>query len=182
MNRSAPFTALKMLTMMIVLTGLIYPLFITLIAHFTMPKKAGGSLVRDKNGVIGSKLIAQGFKANVYFWPRPSAVNYDPMKPAGGSNLGPTSKKLKEYVEEKVKALGPQAPSELVYTSASGLDPHISLETAYFQLDRIAKARSVEDSQLIILIDNLAEGFPKRYVNVLMLNKSLDQKYPLRSP
>jgi K+-transporting ATPase ATPase C chain len=174
-------TALKMLLTMILLTGILYPLLITFIAQMTMPKQAGGSLIMIGDRKIGSELIAQNFKGEVYFWPRPSAVDFDPVKPAGGSNLGPTSQKLKELVAEKLKQLGSNAPSELVYSSGSGLDPHISLETAYFQLDRVAKARSIADQTKVrSLIDSLAEGFSRRYVNVLILNKTLDQQFPLK--
>lgn len=177
--------ALKMLATMIMLTGFLYPLFITLVAQLTMPKQAGGNLIRVEERVIGSELIAQRFKREIYFWPRPSAVDYDPIKPAGGSNLGPTSQKLKEIIEERAKELVLDflPPSELVYASGSGLDPHISLETAYFQIGRIAKARSIVDqSQLRFLIDSSAEGFSTKYVNVLILNKTLDQHFPIKRP
>jgi potassium-transporting ATPase KdpC subunit len=172
--------ALKMLIVMIFLTGLVYPLLIILIAQVTMPRQAGGSLVRVADKVIGSELIAQNFKKDAYFWPRPSAVDFDPIKPAGGSNLGPTSKKLREAVEKKVKILGSHPPPELVYASGSGLDPHISLEAAYFQMERVARARSIANqSQLRSLVNSLAEGFREDYVNVLLLNQSLDQQFPL---
>ena len=95
--------AFKMLVAMILLTGLIYPLLLMLIAQVTMPRQAEGSFIRVKDKVIGSELIGQNFKGEAYFWPRPSAVDFDPLKPAGGSNLGPTSQKLKEAVEEKVQ-------------------------------------------------------------------------------
>jgi potassium-transporting ATPase KdpC subunit len=171
--------ALKMLFAMIVLTGILYPLVVTLIVQLAMPKQAGGSLLRIKNRVVGSELIAQNFKGEAYFWPRPSAVDFNPIKPAGGSNLGPTSQKLKEIVMERMKTLGSDPPSELVYSSGSGLDPHISLKTAYFQLERIARARSIPDhARLRSLIDSLAEGYKKNYVNVLMLNMALDQQFP----
>lgn len=170
-------TALKMLLSMIVLTGCLYPLIVTLIAQLTMPKQAGGSLVWQGKQLIGSELIAQNFKSEAYFWPRPSAVEFDPIKPAGGSNLGPTSKKLQETVQEKIKTLGHDAPPELVYASGSGLDPHISLQTAYFQVDRVAKKRSINDrASLRSLIESYAEGFGDRYVNVLMLNRALDEQ------
>jgi K+-transporting ATPase ATPase C chain len=173
--------ALKMLITMIVLTGLLYPLLITLIAQLAIHHRANGSLVTIGEKAIGSELIAQNFKGEAYFWPRPSAVDFDPIKPAGGSNLGPTSQKLKDRVEEKVKILGLNPPPELVYSSGSGLDPHISLQTAYFQLDRVAKARSIADrSQLHSLIHSQAQGFKAKYVNVLMLNILLDQRFPLK--
>ena len=103
--------ALKMLIVMILLLGLIYPLFITLISQITMSKQAGGSLIRFEDKILGSELIAQNFKGEAYFHPRPSAVNFDPMKPAGGSNLGPTSQKLKELVEARVQTLGSHPPA-----------------------------------------------------------------------
>jgi potassium-transporting ATPase KdpC subunit len=173
-------TALKMLIAMIVLTGLIYPLLITSISQLTMPTQSRGSLIISGDRVIGSELIAQNFKGEAYFWPRPSAVEFDPMKPAGGSNLGPTSQQLKNLVEERVKRLGPQTPSELVYASGSGLDPHISLKAAFFQLERISKARSIKDDQLYPLVESLSEGIGAKYVNVLILNRTLDQQFPLK--
>jgi K+-transporting ATPase ATPase C chain len=174
-------TALKMLAIMIILTGLIYPLLITLISQVAMPQQANGSLIRMGDKIVGSELIAQNFKGDAYFWPRPSAIDFDPIKPSGGSNLGPTSKKLKEAVEEKIKMLGSHLPAELVYASGSGLDPHINLETAYYQLERVAKARSIADqAQLRSLIESLQEGFKNQYINVLILNQSLDQQFPLK--
>lgn len=176
-------TALKMFATMTILTGLIYPLLITLIAQFTMPKQAGGSIVYSGDKIIGSELIAQSFKGNAYFWPRPSAVDFDPLKPAGGSNLGPTSQKLKEMVQKRVEALGSNPPPELVYTSGSGIDPHINIETAYYQMERVAKSRSIQDvAQVKSLIDSLAEGIKKNYVNVLLLNQALDQQFPIKHP
>lgn len=173
-------TALKMLMVMTLLTGLIYPLVITWIANMTMLQKAGGSLLYVNNKAIGSKLIAQNFEGAAYFWPRPSAVDFDPIK-SGGSNLGPTSKKLKEIVEKRGNRLGSNPPMELLYASGSGLDPHISLGTAYFQFDRIAKARSIANlNHLQTLVDSLGEGFEKKYVNVLILNQSLDKLFPLK--
>lgn len=172
---------MRMLAFMIALTGVIYPLLVTFISHFTMPKLAGGSLVWAGDKVIGSELIAQDFKNEAYFWPRPSAVDFDPIKPAGGSNLGPTSKKLQEMVEAKVNSLGPNAPAELVYASGSGLDPHISLQTAYFQMERVANKRLISDQdKLQSFINEFAEGFGSKYVNVLMLNKALDENFPLK--
>lgn len=172
--------ALKMLAVMTVILGFIYPLLITLIAQVAMPKQAGGSLIKREDKVIGSELIAQNFKGNSYFWPRPSAVDFDPMKPAGGSNLGPTSQKLKDIVEERIKKFDLHPPAELIYASGSGLDPHISLQTAYYQAERVAKSRSITVIQLRTLIDSLAEGLEAKYVNVLLLNLSLDQQFPKR--
>jgi K+-transporting ATPase ATPase C chain len=174
-------TAIKIFLFMTVLTGVIYPLFITLVAQFTMSNLSNGSLVKKGDQIVGSLLIAQNTTDDRYFWPRPSAIDYDPIKPSGGSNLGPTSQKLKDTVEERKKKVGNEAPSELLYASGSGLDPHISLETAYFQIPRVAKARSIQESELKKTIDSIAEGkqlgfLGSRYINVLLLNQALDDR------
>lgn len=174
-------TAVKVFLFMTALTGLIYPLLVTGIAQLIMPKFANGSLIQKRDQTVGSVLIAQNTKEDRYFWPRPSAIDYDPMKPSGGSNLGPTSQKLKEVIEERKQKVGDKAPPELLYASGSGLDPHISLETAYFQIPRVAKARSMNESDLKNLIDHLSEGkqlgfLGERYVNVLSLNHVLDER------
>lgn len=166
---------------MTVLTGLVYPLLITGIVQLTMPKLANGSLIYEGDQIIGSALIAQNAIENRYFWPRPSAINYDPIKPSGGSNLGPTSQKLKEVVEKRRQKIGDQAPTELLYASGSGLDPHISLEAAYFQIPRVAKARLMDEAELKKMIDHLSEGkqfgfLGAQYVNVLILNQALDRE------
>lgn len=172
--------ALKLFLFMTILTGLVYPLLITLIVQVAIPFQANGSLIRQGDRVVGSKLIAQNFQKEAYFWPRPSAIDYDPLKPSGGSNYGPTSKKLKEVIVERMKrypgAVPSAIPSELLYASGSGLDPHISVKTAYYQADRVARARSLQNpAKLKELIDSLAEGFGKQYVNVLLLNQALDR-------
>ena len=174
-------TAVKVFLFMTVLIGLIYPLFITGIAQLTMPRLANGSLIQKRDQILGSTLIAQNTKEDRYFWPRPSAIDYDPMKPSGGSNLGPTSQKLKEAIDERKQKVGDKAPPELLYASGSGLDPHINLETAYFQIPRVAKARSMNEADLKNLIDRLSEGkqlgfLGERYVNVLSLNQVLDER------
>ncbi|CUI17986.1 Potassium-transporting ATPase, subunit C [Candidatus Protochlamydia naegleriophila] len=173
-------TAVKVFLFMTVLTGLIYPLVITGVAQLTMARLANGSLIQKGNQTLGSALIAQNTTEDRYFWPRPSAVDYDPMKPSGGSNLGPTSQKLKEAIQERKQKVGDQASPELLYASGSGLDPHINLETAYFQIPRVAKARSMNEGDLKNLIDHLSEGkqlgfLGERYVNVLNLNQALDE-------
>lgn len=168
-------TALKMFLFMTLLTGAIYPLLLTLVAQVTMPLKANGSLVHKDDKIAGSVLIAQKFSDTKYFWPRPSAIEYQPI-PSGGSNLGPTSLKLKEKIKERKKYYGENAPADLLYASGSGLDPHISLQAAYFQLDRIAKARSISSEKLKEIVDSHVEGklFKHKYVNVLILNQVLD--------
>jgi K+-transporting ATPase ATPase C chain len=171
--------AMKCFLFMTILTGLIYPLFITVIAQIFMPYHSNGSLLKKGDKIIGSALIAQKTTDNRYFWPRPSAIDYDPLKPSGGSNLGPISQKLKEIVKERRQKIGDNAPLELLYASGSGLDPHISLETAYFQIPRVAKARSIDADVLRKLIHSKAEGrqlnfLKTHYVNVLLLNEALD--------
>jgi potassium-transporting ATPase KdpC subunit len=176
-------TALKMLLTMIVLTGVVYPLLMTLLSQLLMPEQANGSLIEKQGRVIGSKLIAQNFKGDSYFWPRPSAVNFNPIQPAGGSNLGPTSHKLKMEVAQRLKMIGSDAPGELIYASGSGLDPHISLATAYYQIERVAKARHVIDPTLLhSLVDSMAEGLHRKYINVLLLNEALDHHFPISKP
>lgn len=174
-------TAVKVFLFMTVMTGLIYPLLITGIAQLSMPGLANGSLIQKGDQTVGSALIAQNTPGDDYFWPRPSAIDYDPMKPSGGSNLGPTSQKLKEAVEQRKQKIGVNGPPELLYASGSGLDPHISLETAYFQIPRVAKARSMNEADLKHVIDDLSEGkqlgfLGERYVNVLNLNQALDER------
>jgi len=171
--------ALRVFIYMTLLTGVIYPLLVTFIAQGLMPQRATGSLFEKKGIVIGSTLIAQNITDDKYFWPRPSAISYNPMNPSGGSNLGPTSKQLKEAVEERKRRFGPNAPAELLYASASGLDPHISLEAAYFQIERIAKARKMDPNVIRDIIDTHMEGrqfgfLGPKYVTVLILNKVLD--------
>lgn len=176
--------ALRMFVWMTLLTGFVYPLLITAIASLTMHRRSEGSLIRQGNKVIGSALIGQKFEGERYFWPRPSAVDYNPL-PSGGSNLGPTSVELKAQVEKRRAFIASQGhsvheiPSELLFASASGLDPHISLQTALFQVERISKARNIEKGKVIAEIRTLIEkrrfGFlGVTRVNVLKLNMALD--------
>lgn len=178
--------AFKMCICLTLLTGVIYPLFITTVAQLTMPKQANGSFIMENGIKVGTPLIAQKFLSDRYFWPRPSAIDYNPLS-SGGSNLGPTSSTLKQVVEERRQALSkyyPQQdliPSELLFASASGLDPHISPATAHSQVDRVLKARNIEKhkERVMQLIDEMTE---QRYfhiigrpcVNVFLLNKALD--------
>ena len=165
---------------MALLTGIVYPLLITLVAQLTMPLKANGSLIKKEGLIIGSELLAQKIVDDRYFQARPSAIDYDPLKPSGGSNLGPTSKELQQKVVEGRKQLGAVAPADLLYASGSGLDPHIRVMSAYFQVSRIAKARLIDEKKLIQLVDSMVEGrqlgfLGPRYVNVMRLNKELDE-------
>lgn len=170
--------ALILFVWLVLLTGLVYPLTITIISKFTMNEKASGTILKDKNNnPIGSSLVGQKFESDRYFWSRPSAIDYNSLS-SGGSNLGPTSSKLQKLVEERKNRLGSAVPSDLLFASASGLDPHITPEAAFFQVERISKARGLGKTDLEGLIKSVME---KRYflcrsrVNVLILNLKLDE-------
>ncbi|MDP1880362.1 MAG: potassium-transporting ATPase subunit KdpC [Parachlamydiaceae bacterium] len=182
------WTACKVFFTFTVITGFLYPLLITGIATLTMPHHANGSLVEVDGQIRGSLLIAQPFKQDKYFWPRPSAIEYDPLH-SGGSNLGPTSRVLKDRIHKEGERLSKvyqqpldRIPVEFVYTSGSGLDPHISEEAAYFQLERVMKARSFNSEQsekfkkeMHSLREGHQLGLGPHYFNVLKLNIFLDQ-------
>lgn len=181
----------------LVLTGLIYPFVMTGLAQVLLPWRANGSLVTDEKGrVIGSELIAQGFANPAYFQPRPSAAGdrgYDAAN-SSGSNLGPTSKKLQDRIKEDVKRLkaeNPDAtgpiPGELVTTSGSGLDPHLSPAAMLWQVARVAKARAVARDRVKAVVDANVEdrtlgilGEPR--VNVLLVNLALDRQFGKPAP
>lgn len=181
------FSAIKLFFMMVLITAFFYPLSILILTHVIMPWKAQGSFIEVEGKIIGSKLIGQKFTREEYFWQRPSAVNYNPL-PAGASNLGPTSRELKETIKKRALQVA-QAhdiqdlsliPIELICASASGVDPHISLNTAYFQAERVARARGITKEiieQFIMesLDKPLGRLFGSPYVNVLVLNQLLDQ-------
>lgn len=180
-------TAAKILMMMTVLTGVAYPLLVTAAARVFFADKAEGSLIMRNGSIIGSKLIAQGFTSPRYFWPRPSAIDYNPM-PSGGSNLGPTSADLKKAIDERRGSLqiahGKEVtiPEDMLCASGSGLDPHISPAAARYQVERVVTARELDPvakNSLLLLIDTYTEmptlgllGEPR--VNVLELNLALD--------
>ena len=184
--------ALRMTIVTLVLTGLLYPFVITGLAQVLFPWSANGSLVTDEKGqVVGSELIAQGFSNPAYFQPRPSAAGekgYDATA-SGGSNLGPTSKKLQDRINDdlkRLKAENPEAtepvPAELVTASASGLDPHLSPEGMLWQVPRIAKARGIAPDRVKTVVEaNIKDrtlgilGEPT--VNVLLVNLALDRQF-----
>ncbi|MCX6308043.1 MAG: potassium-transporting ATPase subunit KdpC [Bacteroidia bacterium] len=182
-------TSLKLFLFFTVLTGVFYPLAVTVIAQLAFPTKANGSLIVQNEMVIGSKLIGQSFDSTAYFTSRPSAIAYQTM-PSGGSNLGLTSGKLKKVVEDRKMqfivfnqlANHTNIPSEMLFASASGLDPHISPKAAILQVNRIAVVRrlsAAQKQQLLQLINQHTEQ-PQYYflgekrVNVLQLNLSMD--------
>ncbi len=183
--RSAIRPSLVMLVLVTILTGLAYPALILGIAQLVFPVQANGSLVRDGGKVVGSELIGQNFAAPKYFHGRPSAAGkgYDGQA-SSGSNLGPTSKALVDRVRADVKAartdgLTGDVPGDLLTTSASGLDPHISPASARLQIARVAKARGMSEPQVQAIVEGAVEaplagilGEPR--VNVLMLNRQLD--------
>ena len=182
--------SIKIFAVLTVLCGIVYPLFITGIAQVVFPKQANGSLIVLGNKVIGSELIGQKFDSIIYFSSRPSAIDYNPQ-PSGGSNFGPTSSKLKQLVADRTAqwiksnpTSDPEKiPSEMLLASASGLDPHISPKAALLQVDRIVKARNLDNSrkqQILKSIAELSEGpqfsvFGENRINVLDLNLELDK-------
>jgi K+-transporting ATPase ATPase C chain len=171
---------------MTLLLGIAYPLIVTGFGKLFFKATAEGSLIYVHEKAVGSRWIAQKFQTARYFWPRPSAVDYSTL-PSGGSNLSPTSKTLQKAVEERVKNINllqpasiQEIPSELLYASGSGLDPHISVKAARFQVERIAKARGIPSSVIENLIQKSTEKpllGPSR-VNVLLLNLALDEDAP----
>ena len=187
-------TGFKMMLVLTVLTGLLYPGVVTGLCQVFFPARANGSLVVANGHVIGSELIGQNFKRPEYFQSRPSAAGndgYDPMA-SGASNLGPTSQKLADRVKDSVASFrknnpdytGP-IPADLVTASGSGLDPDISPASAEAQAARIAKARGVPVEQVRNLIAGHTQGRDLGFmgdprVNVLEINLALDQAAPPR--
>ena len=182
--------SIKIFLFFTVLTGVIYPLFVTGIAQVVFPAKANGSLIVKNNHVIGSELIGQQFDSAIYFSSRPSAVLYNPL-PSGGSNYGLTNVKLQNLVAERrfnFNAFNQsdsltEIPSEMLFASASGLDPHISPQAVSLQVDRIAKARNFNSEQkrkLAETVNELTEKpqyfiFGEARINVLLLNLETDK-------
>jgi len=184
-------TAILMTVATTILLGIIYPLVVTGLAQLIFPEQANGQLIQKDGKTVGSSIIAQGFSSPGYFHPRPSFAGngYDPTN-TNGSQLGPTNQKLIDRVKGDVStahAENPTAPVpiDLVTGSASGLDPHITPETAEFQLPRVAKERGTSVEQLRALVQKHTEdrqfgflGEPR--VNVLKLNLELDERFPTK--
>ena len=187
--------ALVLFALLTILTGVLYPLTVTGFAQDAFPNQANGSLIERDGAPIGSGLIGQDFTAPGYFWGRPSATSGSPYTPfdaqaltgSSGSNLGPLSQVLVDTVQERVKVLQAADPGnplpipvDLVTASASGLDPHISVAAAYYQVARVARARGLDKTEVVALVDQYTEdrtfgflGEPR--VNVLLLNLALDE-------
>ncbi|HUK83198.1 MAG TPA: potassium-transporting ATPase subunit KdpC [Verrucomicrobiae bacterium] len=176
-----------MLTIVLtVLTGVVYPLVVTGIAQVAFKDQANGSLIEKNGQVVGSEFLAQQFTGEKYFWPRPSAGGYATV-PSGASNKGPTSVDLQKAVDARASAFRTAhklaadvpVPADMVYASGSGLDPHISPESARIQIARVAASRKASVDQIKALVEKFVEppqwGFlGEARVNVLKLNLALD--------
>ncbi|MGV7927476.1 MAG: potassium-transporting ATPase subunit KdpC [Spirochaetota bacterium] len=174
------------LAVMSLFLGILYPLMMTLAAQIAFPGKANGSLVVADGRIVGSVLIGQGFSGPEYFHGRPSACDYDGLS-SGGSNFGPTNKKHIDRAVERAAVVRKEnslpadagIPADLVLASASGLDPHISLQAALLQAPRVARVRGVDTPVITGLVEKRAEKryfglFGDSFVNVLGLNLLLD--------
>jgi K+-transporting ATPase ATPase C chain len=185
------FVAVRVAAMTLVLAGLVYPLAVTGLAQWAFSRQANGSLVWHDGRIVGSELIGQRFRSPAYFHARPSAAGpngYDAAA-SSGSNLGPTSRKLRDRMAAEVARLGtenPQAPDgvpiELATTSASGLDPHLSPQAARWQAPRVAAFRGVPVAEVLALVNARVEGrtfglLGEPRVNVLLLDLDLDRRF-----
>jgi K+-transporting ATPase ATPase C chain len=189
MIKNTALRAALLLIVMTLLLGLIYPLTVTGVAQILFHNKANGSMIVKNGEIIGSRLIGQNFKNPAYFHGRPSAAGKDgyDATASSGSNLGPTNKALiddaKKLSEQVHKENGiPEnqpVPSDLITSSASGLDPDISIDAAYVQIPRIAKIRGISEAKLKELVNSHITGrqfgiLGEKRINVLMLNIALD--------
>ena len=183
-------TALILLAVFAVVTGIIYPLVVTGISQLAFHHQANGSLIKSNDGKYeGSELIGEPFDAPDYFWSRPSATLPFPYNStaSSGSNYGPTNPALLEAVQNRIKALKEADPNntkpipvDLVTASGSGLDPNISIAAALYQIPRVARERGLSESQLTSLVGRFTQGrqfgiLGEPRVNVLLLNQALDQ-------
>lgn len=179
-------TSLKVFSILSLLLGIIYPLIILAIGQITMHNNANGSLIVKNNEIIGSTLIGQSFANPKYFHSRPSATNYN-ASTSGGSNLAPSSKKFIEQVHQRILVLREKEnislqtpiPAGMVLQSASGLDPHISIENARIQIHRVSQARNLPENTIIELLKtnmdyDLLGIWGQNVINVLKINSALD--------
>jgi potassium-transporting ATPase KdpC subunit len=183
-------TALKIFLLLTIITGIGYPLLITGMVNILYPSEANGSIIHRDGKAVGSELIGQRFDTSIYFSSRPSTIGYNPL-PSGGSNYGPTNAKLKQQVEDRHQIFitmnhlksSTIIPSEMLFASGSGLDPHISVRAAQLQIQRIAEARHFNAAQTKVLEDLVWEHtespqfkiLGKGRINVLLLNLDLDR-------
>lgn len=189
---TAALIASRVTLFTLLLTGVAYPLLVTGLAQVLFAHQANGSLVQDDQGrIVGSELIGQRFSQPAYFQLRPSAAGdqgYEPLA-SGGSNFGPSSRKLRdraindlERLQKQNPEAEPSIPAELVTASASGLDPHLSLEGALWQVSRVAKARGILPERIAAVVRTNLQGRDLGFlgdprVNVLLLNLALDRQF-----
>lgn len=185
--KSALWNNIKLFLWLSILTGLIYPLILTGLGYLIFNKKSQGDFIYVNQERRGARLIGQQFNSERYFWGRPSAVNYSAL-PSGGSQLGPTSRKLKEIVEKRREHLKKthdieKIPPELLFASGSGLDPHLTPYALYFQLERVGKARGWGEAEKEKVRAWILRFTQPRFlgligeavVNVLELNLAIDE-------
>ncbi|HTP79892.1 MAG TPA: potassium-transporting ATPase subunit KdpC [Bacteroidota bacterium] len=181
--------SLRVLLTLTIVTGFLYPILIAVIARVVFPKRAEGSLLERDGVTVGSLFVAQKFESDRYFWPRPSAVDYNPL-PSGATNFGPTSDTLRRVVEFRRAAfisrnqlgLTVTVPNDMLFSSGSGLDPEISPESAFLQVDRVARARHFDERQKSALRELVVRSVRSPQfrilgmarVNVLSLNLAID--------
>ncbi|GAB4283514.1 MAG: K(+)-transporting ATPase subunit C [Oscillatoriaceae cyanobacterium] len=179
---------IRLTLVMWVLTAVIYPLLLLICGQVAFPFQANGSLVTNRQGaLVGSALIGQTFAQDGYFWSRPSAINYSQDENAktgvsGASNLAPSNPQLRERIAAEIQRLQQadiKPTADLVYASGSGLDPHITVAAARNQIERVAKARGLDNNQVEIMVFKNTDGrflgiFGEPGVNVLKLNLALD--------
>ncbi|EKO59852.1 K+-transporting ATPase, C subunit [Leptospira kirschneri str. H2] len=176
--------SIRLLLILTLITGILYPIVVTGFAERFFPFRSGGSKVVIQGKTVGSELIAQKFIKDEYFWPRPSVADYK----TGASNASVTNASLRSKVEERKKILlekhpeQTQVPPDLLFASGSGLDPHISPNSALFQINRVAKSRKLTEGQILRLKDIVEKSIEKGYIgenriNVLLLNLKMDSEF-----
>lgn len=167
------------------LLGVVYPLTVTAVAQIVFPHQANGNLIIENGTIVGSELIGQNFTGPQYFHGRPSVIDYN-SSTSSGSNLGPTNQKLIDEVNQRINEIKEEdglnssaiLPSDIVFASASGLEPYISLDSAMIQVPRIARARGISEAEVIRIINENEEhpiGSSTMVVNVLKLNLALNK-------